>query len=457
MSSSEIAESYDYLVIGGGSGGLASARRAALRGAKVGLIEGGRLGGTCVNLGCVPKKVMWIAANLAELLHDASDYGFVVDADQIAHDWSRLKTSRDAYILRLNGIYQQNLQKSGVDWITGWAKFVGPGTLEVDGRLYQGKHILIAVGGKAIVPSIPGSDLGITSDGFFDLQERPQRVAVVGAGYIAVELTGILNALGSETTLFLRKETVLRRFDSMLRDGLLEEMAASGIQVVKNTPIQRLDHQADGKLTLIDQADHKWSNYDSVIWAIGRQPNVGGLNLDAAAVKTEADGTIITDEYENTSRAGIYAVGDVNGKAELTPVAIAAGRRLAERLFGGKPDSKLDYSNIPTVIFSHPPVGSVGLSEDEAKVRFGADRIKIYQTKFTNMLHALTRRKTGTRMKLVTVLPEERIVGLHVIGNGADEMLQGFAAAIVMGATKADFDRTVAIHPTAAEEFVTMT
>ncbi|KAM6221460.1 glutathione reductase, mitochondrial isoform 4-T4 [Rhynchocyon petersi] len=376
--------SYDYLVIGGGSGGLASARRAAELGARAAVVESHKLGGTCVNVGCVPKKVMWNTAVHSEFIHDQVDYGF--QSCESKFNWSVIKEKRDAYVSRLNTIYQNNLTKSNIDIIHGYAAFTSDPkpTVEVSGKKYTAPHILIATGGVPSVPQesqIPGASLGITSDGFFQLEELPRRSVIVGAGYIAVEIAGILSALGSKTSLLIRHD--------------------KGIQ-------------------------------------------------------TDDRGHIIVDDFQNTSVKGIYAVGDVCGKALLTPVAIAAGRKLAHRLFECKQDSKLDYDNIPTVVFSHPPIGTVGLTEDEAINKYGKENVKTYSTTFTPMYHAVTKRKTKCVMKMVCANKEEKVVGIHMQGIGCDEMLQGFAVAVKMGATKADFDNTVAIHPTSSEELVTL-
>ena len=445
---------FDYLVIGGGSGGLASARRAAKHGAKVGMIESGRLGGTCVNVGCVPKKVMWNAASVAEALHDASDYGFDVQVG--GFDWKKVKDARDAYVTRLNGIYARNLEIDGVTHIDGYARFVGPKTVEVNGERHSGDHVLIAVGGRPRWPGIVGAELGMSSDGFFELEEMPQKVAVVGAGYIAVELAGVFRTLGADVTLFIRHEHFLRSFDPMLRETLMETMLEDGVNIETGREITKVERLDDGRLCVSESRGNKIEPFDALVWAIGRVPNTDHLGLQTTQVKTDDDGNIPVDAFQNTNVNGVYAVGDVTGQFQLTPVAIAAGRKLADRVFGGQADAKLEYENIPTVIFSHPPIGTVGLTEDEAHALYGTDGVTSYTTRFTNMYHALTTRKTPTAMKMVCAGARDRVVGVHVIGIGADEMMQGFAVAVRMGATKADFDRTVAIHPTAAEELVTL-
>jgi glutathione reductase (NADPH) len=448
-----MSENYDLIVIGGGSGGLAAAQRAAEYGARALIAESGRLGGTCVNVGCVPKKVMWNAAEIASAVHDSAGYGFHVE--HATNDWSALKRARDAYVERLNGIYERNLHNRKVDLVRGYARFAGPRTIEVAGRTVTAPHIVIATGGRPIVPLIPGAEHGITSDGFFELKHRPERVAVVGSGYIAVELAGIFAALGTSVTLAVRTESVLKSFDSMLGEAALTHLREEGVQVFTNvrmSEVRPIGHAYE----VILRDDRRIGPVDTILWAVGRAPAVEGLGLDTVGVELNAYGYVGTDQYQVTNVPGIYAIGDVTGRPQLTPVAIAAGRRLSDRLFGGQPDRHLNYENIPTVIFSHPPIGTVGLTEAAAREEYGDAAVKVYKSSFVPMYHALTTRKPRASMKLVTVGPDEKIVGLHVIGEGADEMTQGFAVAVKMGATKKDFDDTVAIHPTSAEEFVTM-
>jgi glutathione reductase (NADPH) len=447
-------QSFDLIVLGGGSGGLAAAQRAAEYGARVALFEPGRLGGTCVNVGCVPKKVMWNAAELAGALERATDYGFDVRSE--GHDWSKLKRGRDAYVARLNEIYQRNLDRKSIATIRSAGRFTGRREIEdATGATYRAEHVLIATGGRPNVPRIEGAQLGITSDGFFELQSLPRRVAIVGSGYVAVELGGVLHALGSETAIFMRFDRLLRSFDSMLSAELGEQMRARGIELVSGAAARAVTgvarestlHTADGR---------SFGPYDSVIWAIGRTPQTRDLGLLKAGVELDAVGAVLVDAFQNTSAERVYAIGDVTGRAELTPVAIAAGRRLADRVFGGRADRRLSYDLLPTVVFSHPPIGTVGVSEEVARERYPHEPIKVYKTEFVPMFYALSDVKPRTAMKLVTVGADERIVGCHVIGLGADEMIQGFAVAITMGARKTDFDDTLAIHPTSAEELVTM-
>ncbi|MHB0991134.1 MAG: glutathione-disulfide reductase [Burkholderiales bacterium] len=443
---------YELITIGGGSGGIAAANRAARYGVKCAVIEGGRLGGTCVNVGCVPKKIMWNTAAVNHALKKTAEYGISLGKHEFR--WPVLKRARDAYILRLNERYGVGLTDNEVDLVRGYAHFVDAHTVEVDGERITADHIIIATGGRPVVPPVPGAALGITSDGFFELEKQPQRVAVIGAGYIAVELAGVLKQLGSDVSLLLRRGHFLDSFDLMLQETLMDEMLEAGIDILTHRSVAEI-RRDDGLLTLTFEQGGQLGNFDSVIWAVGREPNTMALNLPAAGISVDKRGYINVDEWQNTHVAQIYAIGDVTPRPALTPVAIAAGRRLADRLFGGQPERRLDYSNIPTVVFSHPPIGTVGLTEAEARTIHG-DAVKIYQTRFTPMTDAFSARPVKTAMKLVTVGEQEKIVGLHVIGEGADEMLQGFAVAVKMGATKRDFDDTVAIHPTSSEEFVTL-
>lgn len=444
---------FDLLAIGGGSGGVATSNRAASYGAKCALIEAGRLGGTCVNVGCVPKKVMWNGASLAHAIEEAADYGFSIASHSF--DWTILKRQRDQHVLDLNGHYERNLLKNGVEIIRGNARFVGPKTLKVGADTFTAEHIVIAVGGRPVVPELPGAGFGITSDGFFELEVQPMKVTVVGGGYTAVELAGLLHALGSEVTMLLRRAHFLNDFDPMLREELMTQMQADGVRVIAQTKIAMVEKTSSG-LRITQESGKVVEGLDGLLWAIGRRPNTDRLDLRATGVVTDAGGAIPTDPYQATNVAGIYAIGDVIGKLELTPVAIAAGRRLADRLFGGMKDRRLDYENIATVLFTHPPIGTIGLSEHEAVQVHGAGKVKVYETRFTPMFHAFTRRKAKCAMKLVVAGETEKIVGCHIIGPGADELMQGFAVAVHMGATKRDLDDTVAIHPTVAEELVTM-
>lgn len=450
-----VPKRFDLLVLGGGSAGMAHSRRAASYGANVCLFENSRIGGTCVNVGCVPKKVMWNAAFVYEVMEKADYYG--VSSSEVSFNWKRIKELRDAYVLRLNGIYDRNLEGSKVTKVSGTVKFTGPKTVECDGETYTADHITIATGGRPRVPDIEGKEFVTTSDGFFDLEEQPKRVVVVGGGYIGVELAGVLRGLGSDVSLYVRS-TVLRTFDEMIRTELGVFLDKSGIGVHTRSIPDKITKNEAGEL-FCHCGDETKGPFDCVLYAIGRDPNTDTLGLDLAGVELAKDGTVKADEFENTSAEGVYALGDVNGKVDLTPVAIAAGRLLADRLFGGKSAAKMDYEMVPTVVFAHPPIGVCGLTEEQAKVRYGDDKIKVYNSKYWNMFvaHWPVHRdeKPHSKCKLVCVLPEERVVGLHIIGQGADEMLQGFGVAMKLGATKVDFDSCVAIHPTASEEVVT--
>ena len=447
-------EEFDYIALGGGSGGIASAARAAQNGAKVALIEYKELGGTCVNVGCVPKKAMWFAAQIAETLELAGDYGFDVTNNGL--NWTTLITARDKYIGNIHKFYDGYLDRLNIKHIQGFGSFVNENTLEVDGKHYSAPHIVLAPGGKPTIPDIPGAEYGTDSDGFFALDHCPESCTVVGSGYIAVELAGVLNALGCKVTQVIRKSSVLREFDAMLSEEVFLAMENSGINIVIESTPEKVTLNDDGK-PVLHTTKGELPATETLIWAIGRTPQGDALNLAAAGLSTDERGYIQTDKYQNTLTSGIYAVGDITGRAQLTPVAVAAGRRLASRLFDNQTDLHLDYSVIPTVVFSHPPIGTVGMTEKEANEEYGEDNIKIYKSRFTPMFSALTSHKQPVSMKLVTAGEEEKVVGCHLIGLAADEMLQGFAVAIKMGATKADFDNTIAIHPTSSEELVTMT
>jgi glutathione reductase (NADPH) len=446
-----MAQSWDLVVIGGGSGGLACAQRAARHGARVALAEPGLLGGTCVNVGCVPKKIMSHAADVAHALGDAPDYGFA--RSPAAHDWAALKAKRDAYVERLRGIYLDNLRNSGATLLRARARIAGPGRVEVGGEAHAARHVVVATGGRPLVPALPGAERGITSDGFFALTHRPASVAIVGSGYVSAELSGVLAALGSRVTVVMRGDRILRGFDEMLSARLMDAMRADGIGIVTAAVPAAVEAEVEAhRLRLAD--GRSLGPFDCVLWAVGRVPETSGLGLREAGVALGARGEVLTDLRQDTNVAGLHAIGDVTGRSELTPVAIAAGRRLADRLFGGQPDRQLDYRLVPTVVFSHPPIGTVGLTEAEARAEF-AD-VEAFRRDFMPLYHGITARRRRAEVKLVTAGRERRIVGLHAIGMGADELLQGFAVALRMGATKRDLDDTVAIHPTSAEELVTL-
>ena len=445
---------YDIIAIGGGSGGSATMNRAAMHGAKAAVIEGNIIGGTCVNVGCVPKKVMWYGALVSETLKNyAADYGYTIG--ETSFDFKTLRKNREAYIERSRQAFSNNFNRNGIDYIEGYARFVDKNTVEVNGEHIRAKHIVIATGSYAFIPNVPGSELGGTSDDVFAWEELPESVSIIGAGYIAVELAGVLHALGVKTDLFVRKGGPLRGFDQGIVEVLVEEMKKNGQPLHTHKVPQKLEKLDNGDIQ-IHFEDGTTHTSQKVIWAVGRKANVHQLNLEAAGVELTERGFIQVDEYQNTTTPGIYALGDVSGEKELTPVAIKAGRTLAERLFNGKTDAKMDYELIPTVVFSHPAIGSIGLTQEQAEAKYGVENIKVYQSTFAGMYSAITVHRQMTKLKLITLGEEEKIIGLHGIGEGVDEMIQGFAVALKMGATKADFDATVAIHPTASEEFVTM-
>lgn len=444
---------YDIIAIGGGSGGIATMNRAGEHGAKAAVIEEKKLGGTCVNVGCVPKKIMWYGAQIAESFHHyGPDYGFT--SSDVQFDFAKLRQNREAYIDRARSSYDGSFKRNGVDLIEGRAHFVDSHTVSVNGELIRAKHIVIATGARPSIPTIPGAELGGSSDDVFAWEQLPESVAILGAGYIAVELAGVLHALGVKTDLFVRRDRPLRGFDSYIVEGLVNEMEKTGLPLHTHKVPVKLEETEQGiTIHFEDGSSHTASQ---VIWATGRRPNVDGLELEKAGVTLNQRGFIQVDEYQNTVVDSIYALGDVTGEKELTPVAIKAGRTLSERLFNGKTSAKMDYTTIPTVVFSHPAIGTVGLTEDQAIKEYGQDHIKVYKSSFASMYSAVTNHRQESRFKLITAGANEKVVGLHGLGYGVDEMIQGFAVAIKMGATKADFDATVAIHPTASEEFVTM-
>lgn len=445
---------FDIIAIGGGSGGIATINRAAMYGAKAAVIEASHLGGTCVNLGCVPKKIMWYGSQVAETIaHYGPEYGFT--SQTVEFDFATLRRNREAYIERSRTSYATTFKNNGVEVIHGFAKFVDAHTIEVNGELIRAKHIVVATGAQPNIPDIPGSELGIVSDDVFTWEELPSSIAIIGAGYIAVEMAGLLHGLGVQTDLFVRGNRPLRNFDTYIVEALMEEMERTNLPLhTGKTPVSL--EKIGGDLIQITFADGSTHTAQHVLWAVGRKPNVGNLNLEAAGISLAPSGHIAVNEYQETIASGIYALGDVTGEKELTPVAIKAGRLLAERLFQHKPTAKMDYTTIPTVVFSHPAIGTVGLTEDEAIKQYGKSQVKVYTSAFTSMYTALENHRQMAKFKLVTVGEKEQVVGLHGIGHGVDEMIQGFAVAIKIGATKEDFDATIAIHPTGSEEFVTM-
>ncbi|WP_440683608.1 glutathione-disulfide reductase [Cysteiniphilum halobium] len=450
---------FDLICIGGGSGGIAAGVQAARFGKKVAIIEAKDLGGTCVNRGCVPKKAMWYAANLASRLkHDYQGYGF--DLDVKVFNWQTLKNKRETYISNIHQFYNKLFGTQKITPFKGRGSFKDKNTIIIDNENSQTEisadHIYICPGAYPLIPPIPGAEYGITSDDFFELDTQPQKAVVVGGGYIGVEIAGVFHELGTKTHLLIRRDKPLKEFDEMLSDELLSNMQMLQMDVKTHTNIIKVIKKTSGLLDIHLNNSDVLYDVDCLVWATGRAPLTDNLGLENAGVKLNDNGTIIVDEYQTTTVPNIFALGDATGAAQLTPVAIAAGRRLSRRLFNGENKLKLDTHLIPTVVFSHPAIGTVGLSEKEANKKYGKDNIKIYQSKFTPLFAAISGFRLPTVMKLIVAGVDEKVVGCHLIGLDADEILQGFAVAIQMGATKQDLDNTIAIHPTSAEELVTM-
>ena len=444
---------FDLFVIGGGSGGVRAARMAAQRGARVGLAEVAEMGGTCVNLGCIPKKLYSYAAHFAESFEESHGFGWVGEAPLL--NWETLKTNRAREISRLNGIYLQLLKSSGVQVINGWATLVDAHTVDIAGQRHSAKNILIATGGKPSIPEFPGSAHVISSNEMFDLSPFPQRLLVVGGGYIACEFASIFNGLGSEVTQLYRGHQVLRGFDEEVRGFIAGEMVKSGITLHLNTDVAAIERTADG--LQVQLHDGSLVTVDSVLYATGRVPLVAGLGLAAAGVAQNAAGAIQVNDQYQTSVPSIYAVGDVTSLVQLTPVALGEAMVVVDALFGppeGKAPRAMSYDFIPTAVFTHPNIGTVGYSELEASEKFG--KISVYKSDFKSLKHTLSGSTERTLMKLIVEDATDRVVGLHMVGADAGEIVQGFAVAMKAGATKAIFDSTIGIHPTMAEEFVTM-
>jgi glutathione reductase (NADPH) len=444
---------FDLVVIGGGSGGLAAAFRAAEHGARVALLEPGDLGGTCVNVGCVPKKAMWLAGQLAERLRLMAGYGF--DVAPHCPDWAELVATRQHYIANIHASYRTRLDAAGVVTLPTRGMLVEAGTVATaDGTRLRAPHVVVATGGRPHRPDIPGAGLGLVSDDFFALAAAPARVAIIGGGYIGVELSAILQALGSRVEVFVRGDRLLDGFDAELAGDLLENQHQAGIATHFGYALEALDAGEGGGVHLREAGGERGNAFDAVFFATGRSACTDGLGLEAVGVALDGRGRIVVDDRQDTSVAGVYAVGDVTDRIALTPVAIAAARRLMDRLFGDQPEARLDYTGIPTVVFAHPPLGMVGLTEEEARARFGDAAVRCHRTRFRPMLHALADAPSRSIFKLVCVGEEQRVVGLHLLGESADEILQGFAVALKRGITLSDLHDTVAIHPTSAEEIV---
>ncbi|MFG6107845.1 glutathione-disulfide reductase [Stenotrophomonas nematodicola] len=444
---------YDLIVLGGGSGGLAAAFRAAQHGQRVAMLEPGELGGTCVNVGCVPKKAMWLAADLAGRIGMAAAMGFDVPV-RPALDWKELVVHRQAYIANIHASYLKRLDENKVVRVPRRGRLVDAHTVECsDGVRISATHILIATGAHPQRPDIPGAELGAVSDDFFNLCSAPARVAIVGGGYIAVELAGLLQALGSKVTLLVRGSRLLERFDAELTAQLADNLRHQGVQVHFDYRLRELRRDGDGVVAYGHDGPHE-AAFDQLFFATGRRGNSAGLGLEALGIGVGDKGEVEVDDGQTTAVPSVHAVGDIAGKVGLTPVAIAAARKLMDRLFGGNPQAKMDYENVASVVFSHPALGAVGLSEEEAREKHGD--VRVYRSNFRPMLQALSDGTQRSLFKLVCVGEEERVVGVHLLGESADEILQGFALAVKMGVTKAQFDDTVAIHPTSAEEVVLM-
>lgn len=443
----------DLFVIGGGSGGVRAARMAAQRGASVVIAEAAALGGTCVNVGCIPKKLYSYAAHFADDFRDAAGYGWQVGETRF--DWAVLKANRANEIRRLNGVYQRLLQGAGVQIVPGWAAIDGPNTVHVRTETgiehFEARHILVATGGRPHVPEVAGREWVITSDAVFDLEPFPRRLVVVGGGYIASEFASIFTGLGSRVTQLYRGDEILRGFDGDVRRFVTQEMRRHGVDLRTHADVLAID-KGDAGLA-VRLADGTTLDADAVLYATGRVPNTGGIGLEAAGVRQAANGAIVVDEHYRSSVPTIHALGDVIDRVQLTPVALGEAMALVDRLFGDGRRT-LDYEFIPTAVFTHPNVGTVGYPEEEARERFG--EVVIFRSDFRALRHTLGGSAERTLMKLVVEKKTDRVVGLHMVGADAGEIVQGFAVAMKAGATKALFDATVGIHPTAAEEFVTM-
>ncbi len=455
-----MANTYDLIVIGAGSGGLATAKRAASYGARVAILEEGRVGGTCVIRGCIPKKLMVYAAELGHAIDDARGYGWsIAEAEHgLACDWKDLITKRNDAVARLETTHERLLAEAGVELLRGHGRVAAAGLVEVAGKKLSTRYILIATGSQPILPAVPGIDSAITSDGFFELASQPKRIAVVGGGYIACEFASIARGLGSEVSLIIRRELPLTSFDDDIRRELRDALIRAGIDVHSSSTVASIDSDGAGVTVAVTatNGDQRIEVDAALVYAVGRSPRSEGLGLAEAGVELGPGGRVVVDDDGATNVEGVLAVGDVTGKSPLTPVAIQAGRTIADRLFAGK-SATMSYEDIPTAVFSSPPIGTVGLSEAQARERLGDDGIAVYKSGFVPLMHMLTERKARTFVKLIVDKSSDRVVGCHMIGHDAPEIIQGFAVAMKAGATKADFDATVGIHPSAAEEFVTLT
>lgn len=447
---------FDLVVLGGGSGGLAGAFRAARHGARVALLEPAELGGTCVNAGCVPKKAMWLAAELAAKISLAGELGFQVAPPVL--DWPAFVAHRQRYIANIHASYRRGLDQAGVAWMACRGRLLDAHTVVTDtGVRLRAGHVLVATGGHPLKPPIPGAELGGVSDDFFRLAAAPEQVAIIGGGYVAVELAGVLQALGSRVELFVRGPRLLAEMDAEVVAQLQDDMRENGVRLHLDAPVHALAAEG-GRVRVLHKGgteDVVATAFDRVLFATGRAPNTAGLGLEEAGVDLGEKGEIVVDAYQDSSLAGVHAVGDVTAAPALTPVAIAAARRLMDRLFGGQAEARLDYANVPTVVFAHPPLATVGLSEQRARELHG-EAVSVHTSRFHAMVHALARSPQSSLFKLVCVGEEERVVGIHLLGETADEILQGFAVALKLGVTRRQLQDTIAIHPTSAEEVVLM-
>ena len=440
---------FDLFVIGAGSGGVRAARMAAERGARVAVAEDAAFGGTCVNLGCIPKKLYSFAAHYAESFDEAHGYGWA--AERPAFDWPKLKANRATEVSRLNAIYGQLMRGAGAAVIEGRARITGTHEVEVNGVRHAAERILVATGGWPVPPEVPGGDLAISSNEIFDLAQFPRRLVVVGGGYIACEFASIFNGLGAKVTQLYRGEQILRGFDDEVRDFVANEMRKKGVDVRVGVKVSALERGADGIRVLLAGGGELLA--DAVLYATGRAPNSRGLGLESLGVSLAPNGAIEVDEHYRTNVPSIYALGDVIDRVQLTPVALAEAMALVDELFGGT-GRRVDYTHIPTAVFTHPNIGTIGFTESAARARF--EKIRVYRTDFKPLRHTLSGHTERTLMKLVVDDASDKVVGLHMVGADAGETIQGFAVAMKAGATKAVFDATLGIHPTAAEEFVTM-
>lgn len=441
---------FDLFVIGAGSGGVRAARMAAQTGARVAAAEGAPLGGTCVNLGCIPKKLYSYAAHYAEAFEESHGYGW--EGEKPVLNWETLKRQRATEISRLNGVYENLFKGAGVELIRGWATLQAPHTVKLDnGQTYTARHILIATGGKPTVPDVPGKEYVITSNDIFDLPEFPQRLLVVGGGYIACEFASIFNGLGARVIQLYRSEQILRGFDREVRDFVADEMRKSGVDVRVNANIASIEKTADGLKATLE--DGSVLVADQILYATGRAPNINGLGFEALSGETGKKGAIKVNERYQTSIPSIYALGDVTDRIQLTPVALGEAMVLVDDLFG-KNQKQMSYEYIPTAVFTHPNIGTVGYSEEDAKEKFGD--IRVFRSEFRPLKHTLSGSTARVFMKLIVEVATDKVVGMHMVGDDAGEIIQGFAVAVKAGVTKAGFDSTIGIHPTAAEEFVTM-